>query len=246
MVQDAVLTKSIKDFLISQGAKLVGVADMSEVETCPFRYGISVALPIPATIVKPVQEKPTPKYFQMYTDLNHKLNEIVLAGEKYLRDRGYQAYALTTNRAEMVDSFTSTLPHKTPATRAGIGWIGKSCLLVTEEYGSAIRLSTLYTDAPLQADEPITGSKCGSCNICVNACPAHALKGTLWELGTPRSEIADMEKCLETMVAITKQSLGFEVDICGRCFAVCRYTRKYLSREDSRFRAETVELNSAF
>ena len=41
------------------------------------------------------------------------------------------------------------------ATRAELGWIGKNCLLVTEKFGSAIRLSSLLTQVPLCCEEPV-------------------------------------------------------------------------------------------
>lgn len=90
--------------------------------------------------------------------------------------------------------YRSVLPHKTVATRAGIGWIGKNCLLVTREYGSAIRLSSLLTDAPLHGNDPIDKSLCGTCHKCVDACPAAALTGKLWHAGTLREELFDWHR----------------------------------------------------
>ena len=52
--------------------------------------------------------------------------------------------------AELSSPSQTALPHKTIATRAGIGWIGKSALLVTAKYGSAIRLSSILTDTPIE------------------------------------------------------------------------------------------------
>lgn len=238
MAQDQALSESVKSFLLSKGASLVGIGDMDGVANCPYRYGISIAMLIPAKIVRPVQERPTPEYYQKYMEMNRRLDAIVLAGEQYLAKKGYQAFALTTERVKMKDSFTSTLPHKSAATRAGLGWIGKNCLLITEQYGSAVRLSTIYTDAPLLPNSPIVSSKCGACRLCVSACPGHALKGALWKAGMARSELVDIDSCVNAMFSITKQALGFEMDICGRCFAVCRYTREYLNRVGESIAAE--------
>lgn len=223
------LTASVKNYLLSKGAALTGVADMSGIANCHYHYGISVAIPIPPDIVRPLQKAPTHGYYEKYTEINRRLNALVFAGESFLKERGYNAYALTVDRVQMKDRFTSSLPHKTVATQAGIGWIGKNCLLVTEKYGSAVRISSIYTDAPLIADAPVRQSRCGTCQLCVNACPAHALKGKLWQTDTVREEIADIKNCYNTMISITKKSLGFEMDICGKCFAVCRYTKKYLN-----------------
>ena len=114
------------------------------------------------------------------------------------------------------------------ATRAGLGWIGKNCLLVTPQYGAAIRISSFLTNAPLECNDPINQSRCGYCNLCVKKCPAQALKGTLWEVGIQREEIVDINKCYKKQVEIMLQKTGIETDLCGRCFAVCVYTQKYL------------------
>lgn len=225
------LTTALRELLISQGACLVGVGDLEGIENCEFRYGISVAVPVSAGIVLSLQEKPTPEYCLEYKKLNEQLNRIVLAGENYLQSLGYKAYAQTTNRVKVKKNFISAVPHKTVATRAGLGWVGKNCLLVTEEFGSAVRLSSLFTDAPLVADKPVRESKCGSCSLCVNACPGHALKGTLWHACMPREDIVDINSCYSAMLDVTKENLGFEIDICGRCFAVCRYTKQHLKGE---------------
>jgi epoxyqueuosine reductase QueG len=50
------------------------------------------------------------------------------------------------------------LPHKTAATRTGLGWIGRHCLLITRKFGSWIRLGTVFTDMALSSGKPIERS----------------------------------------------------------------------------------------
>lgn len=109
-----------------------------------------------------------------------------------------------------------------------MGWIGKSCLLVTRKYGSAVRLSSLLTDAPLPFDTPITESYCGTCTVCAGSCPAKALTGELWTPEKERETLFDREKCKKMQIQRMKQAAGIETDLCGLCFAVCPYTQKYL------------------
>ena len=222
------LTDEIKELLYDCGADLVGIGDMSEVGNCCFKTGISVAVALPKDIIIDLQEAPTKEYYDLYYSLNKKLNEIVLTGENFLKKRGFEAYAQTTDRVEENQNKVSKLPHKTVATRGGLGWIGKNCLLVTPQYGSAIRISSLMTNAPLICDEPINRSYCGTCTQCVKNCPGQALKGTLWKVGIPREKILDIEKCYKTQVEIMSKSTGIETDLCGKCFAVCIYTKRYL------------------
>ena len=140
-------TKEFRDYLISQGAALVGIGDLTAVPSSDYPVGIAVAIPLQKHIIKGLQLAPTREYYELYNSLSDKLNTIITASAKYLTDKGYHAYAQTTDQ-EMTDSDNrSPLPHKTVATRAGLGWIGKNCLLVTPQYGSAVRISSLLTDA---------------------------------------------------------------------------------------------------
>ena len=229
------LTGELKEILYSQGADLVGIGDMSKVKNCNFKIGISVAVSLPKNVIIDLQEAPTKEYYNLYHSLNKKLNEIVMAGENFLKKEGYEVYAQTTDRTKMKQDKTTMLPHKTVATRAGLGWIGKNCLLVTPQYGSAIRISSLLTNAPLECGEPVNQSHCGECNVCVKKCPAQALKGTLWETDMKREEIIDIEKCYKKQVEIMSEKTGIETDLCGKCFAVCTYTKKYLNNSTVHF-----------
>ena len=223
------LKKELLELLKEKGAALVGVANMNGVENCDYPVGISVALPIPKHTVEDLKTAPTKDYYDLYHSLNSKLNGIVEEGEAFLREKGYHAFANTTEVVKADANSCTPLPHKTVATRAGLGWIGKSCILVTPEYGGAIRISTLLTNAPLPADEAITESRCGGCCKCVEACPAQALTGTNWKAGMAREELADIAACEKTIRARMQELYGFEFTICGKCFAICPYTQRYLN-----------------
>lgn len=222
------LTKELKEILDFHGAELAGIGDMSGVEGCRYKVGVAVAVPLPKRVIRDLQTAPTKEYYELYHSLNAKLNQIVMAGETFLRERGYEAYAQTTDRVRVNENYISSIPHKTVATRAGLGWIGKNCLLVTPEYGSAIRISSLLTNAPLDCVPPVTESRCGECDLCVKNCPAQALHGAHWSAGLARSEIVDVGKCYKKQIEIMKERTGIETDLCGKCFAVCTYTQRYL------------------
>lgn len=230
------LTEELRSFLREKGATLVGFADMTGVEGCRLPRAVSVALPIPADIAADLKEGPTPVYRQVYKELNRRLDQLIIDGSAFLREKGWQAQAQTLDFVERdidyddhSNSLRTEIPHKTAATRAGLGWVGKSCLLVTEEFGSALRISTILTDAPLECGEPITRSRCGSCTNCCDACPGSALHGKLWEEGVGREEIMDIWACSEAMARVCRER-GVEGAICGKCFAVCPYTDQYIHR----------------
>lgn len=222
------LTDRLMRILQEKGAKLAGAGSMQGIVNCAYPVGVSIAMPLPRHVIRDLQTAPTREYHELYHTLNRALNEAVLAGEAFLREAGYSAYAQTTDRVQVNEQHVSPLPHKTVATRAGLGWIGKNCLLVTREYGSAVRLSSLLTDAPLRCNQAIERSECGSCTLCVKNCPAQALHGALWQAGMEREKLVDVEKCYQKQLELMYAATGLREDLCGRCFAVCAYTQKYL------------------
>lgn len=228
-MDDPVLTENIKNLLYANSAQLVGIGDMHHIENCIYPIGISVAIPLPVHLIHDLKTAPTREYRETYFAMNKKLNGIVMLGEQFLKDAGYDAYAQTTDRVVVNKQNISKLPHKTVATCAGLGWIGKNNLLVTRKFGSAVRLSSLLTNAPLRCAEPVRKSYCGECTLCVRQCPAQALHGTLWEPGMLREKIVDVEACYKKQREIMYASTGIDTDLCGKCFAVCAYTKKYES-----------------
>lgn len=224
------LSRELKDLLFASGAALAGIGSLAGLANRACPTGISVAVTLPKNVIIVLQNAPTREYYELYHSLNNKLNKIVLAGEEFLKAKGFAAHAQTTDRVSTSEDKISALPHKTVATRAGIGWIGKNCLLVTPQYGPAVRLSSLLTDAPLECAEPINDSRCGQCLACVEICPAQALHGSIWQAGMPRDKILDFKKCYDKQLEIMRENTGIETDLCGKCFAVCTYTRKYLAQ----------------
>jgi epoxyqueuosine reductase len=61
--------------------------------------------------------------------------------------------------------------------RAGLGSYGENGLLITKEFGAAIRLSGVITTSCLQSDSPLCDDVCNHCMACIDACPAGALSG---------------------------------------------------------------------
>lgn len=224
------LQENLFALLREKGAKLVGVAVMEGYAECGMNRGVAVAIPVPAPIVENINIAPTIEYYQMYHTMNAQLDDIVETGAAYLREKGFNAHANTKKSLVVNDDLRTMFPYKTVATRAGLGWIGKSCLMVTEDYGSAVRLSSLFTDAPLVPSKTVTESRCGKCRKCVDACPGQAIIGETWTAEMPREKLLHAHICKETQIKRMREILGFYEGerICGRCFAVCTYTQRYL------------------
>ncbi|MEQ6357848.1 tRNA epoxyqueuosine(34) reductase QueG [Lysinibacillus sp. M3] len=72
----------------------------------------------------------------------------------------------------MVD--TGALVDRAVADRAGIGWSGKNCSIITPEFGSYVYLGELITNIPFAPDKPME-DECGDCRLCLDVCPTGAL-----------------------------------------------------------------------
>ena len=163
------LSSKLKNLLLKNGATEVGFADISDVSIIPgLNTGVVFYITYPKDIIERMVNAPTMEYVLKLIDINNQLDNLGLLTEEYLKDKGFNAYAQTKKRlgTDFGENNSFELPHKTFATKAGLGWIGKSALLTTEKYGSALRLSSVLTDAPLETGTPILESKCGNCNLC--------------------------------------------------------------------------------
>lgn len=215
----------ITALLHNEELSLLGFADLKEL---PFEnrqglpYGICFAI---ALRTFPSTDIPTAAYYHEYRQINSKLKEISFFLEAKIQEKGFRAYSLARNRQN--EDFRTALPFKTLATRSGLGWIGKSCTLITKQYGNAVRLNGVLTDMPLQTAEPVNSSLCGACRKCVESCPAQAITGNEWTLGTDRNDLVDPFAC-KNMVIERGKTLGITVGSCGICIAVCPYTQKFM------------------
>ena len=228
-------THKIKNELHNLGADIVGFGSLEELpadvrEGMP--VGIIIAVKYPKEVILDIKELPTQEYRDWYDRLNERLDIIVTCGASLLFKMGYKATAKTCEQVGYDgegDKHYTMLPHKTVATRAGIGWIGKCALLVTEDYGSAVRLSSILTDAPLNTASPINKSRCGDCMICTNACPGAAVSGIPWVVRLDRDDFFNPDKCSKTARERSKLGFGGDITICGKCIEVCPYTQKYIN-----------------
>jgi epoxyqueuosine reductase len=233
------LSRKIKESLLSKGASLVGFADISTFPTdvrYSLPYAVSIAVAMNASVIANIRSGPTPEYNAETNRVKNLLIDLGKYTASMLKENGFEAISLELS-SEDIDwkTLSTSLPFKTVATRAGLGWIGKCATLVTREYGSAVRLFAVLTDAGLDAGMPISISHCGECTDCVKACPAQALSGKDWNVNTNRDEFYNAFACKETAVeGMARLGIVSDHELCGICIAVCPWTQKYISRHESR------------
>ena len=138
----------------------------------------------------------------------------------YLTSKGYEAYSQSENNIHSTGYFNektkcTPLPHKTIAGLAALGWIGIYNLLITPEYGSAICMCTVLTDALLNAVSYTPAeSQCGNCETCKDICSVKAIKGNPWSINASRDERVDVYRCTT----------------CLECLVFCPWTQNYLKK----------------
>jgi len=101
------------------------------------------------------------------TDYHVVLRDRLTKLEAYIKDRVPDALCKS-----MVD--TGELVDRAVAERAGIGWSGKNCAIITPEFGSYVYLGEMITNLPIEPDTPME-DQCGTCNKCIEVCPTGAL-----------------------------------------------------------------------
>jgi epoxyqueuosine reductase len=108
------------------------------------------------------------------------------------------------------------------AVRAGLGFYGKNTMLITRRHGSWVVLGTLVTDVEIEPSPPLA-LDCGTCTLCIEACPT----GALDEPG-----VLDSTKCLSywtqapaPVPAPYREELGAQVYGCDICQDVCPWNR---------------------
>jgi epoxyqueuosine reductase len=215
-------TDKIKALCHQWGSSLFGVANMASFKKVEILLpasltdspcnGISVGFHLSDAILDNIENEPTPLYFHHYQRSNILLDTIGLLVASAVQDLGYQAMPIPAS--QLVDWKTQRghLSHKHVAQAAGLGWIGRNNLLVSEQFGARIRLVTILTNLPLAIDST-SSEDCGSCRSCRSVCPAGAI-------GERQTDF-DHLRCYEKLRDFAK-TLHFSHNICGVCLKACK------------------------
>lgn len=116
----------------------------------------------------------------------------------------------------MVD--TGELVDRAVAERAGIGWSGKNCSIITPEFGSYVYLGEMITNIPFPPDSPIE-NECGDCRLCLDVCPTGALVDA-GQINAKRC-IAFLTQTKDFVPDEFRGKIGNRVYGCDSCQTVC-------------------------
>lgn len=195
--------------------KIIDISMLSEKENRGYEAAILIGILLSPEYILRLSKENIVDHSEFWEkeDLGDQLAEWAA---DFIIAKGYKAFAQSDSN--LVEGFfdettkTTPLPHKKIAAMAGLGWIGKSNLLVTPEYGSALSMCTVLTNAPLPTENTkIIMPECLECTVCKDICPVGAIHGTAWETGMDRDLIVDVYHC----------------ERCLKCLVNCPWTQKY-------------------
>lgn len=215
----------LEQFVLEQGAVLVGGCDLGFApisEREDLYYAFSFAVKLSDGVLKSIDNAPTFAYFQHYRTANALLDSIAFRLANKIEAEGYDAFPVAASQSQGKENpYRGIVAHKTAAVKAGLGFVGKSGLFLSEKYGSKVRLATVLTNMPLKNKQPVIENGCGACTICQKACPAGAIYGELPTTDGERN--FDAEKCSRYMKEHF-QDIG-RGSVCGVCIKVCPKNR---------------------
>lgn len=219
--------KMVRALALELGCSMVGFSNVSDdlpqgLKKLP--YAITIGIRLSTAIMEEIVDAPTYTYFNHYRSVNSLIDNILLRISLLLQNHGCKAYTIAASQTvpDGRQSYSGVFPHKTAAVKAGLGWIGKNGLLISEAYGPYVRLGTVLTDLMIEGcSDEIIPPKCGECRRCVDSCPALALTGNDWAQGCSREWLVDARSCSEYMNSRFKH-IG-RGSVCGICIRACPF-----------------------
>lgn len=220
------------------GASFCGVADLipaaPEIErqggAAMLKYprAVSIGVRLPSAIVDRIGDQSDRVAVMSYRHhgydvINPRLDAIASRIASDIQKQGYKAFPVAASQTIDTENLLGAFSHKLAAHLSGLGWIGKSCLLVTPEAGPRARWATVLTDAPIKPTGAPIPERCGSCSECVDICPVNAFSGRPFRENEPRAERFEVHKCKAHQGELGERT-GF--NLCGLCLYICPYGRE--------------------
>jgi epoxyqueuosine reductase QueG len=181
------LSKNAKSMALTHGADLVGVVKVSDLpehtesigRILPSAQSVMIlaskhSLAAISSINNQVAQFDT---IQVYNECERAACQ----SSSFLESEGFLSVAVPAfiplDMEEPKKGMRGEICWRRAGMRAGLGSYGENGLLITREFGAAVRISGLVTSAELEADSPLDEDVCDHCGRCLKACPVGALSG---------------------------------------------------------------------
>ena len=216
-------TDDLRKFALDLDVSLFGVVDikgirdeffLEERTRGKFDRAVSLGKRLINAVLEDIQDKPTQLYFHHYRQLNFFLDRAALLLSSRIQELGFEALPIAASQTIDWENQKAHVSHRKVGYLAGLGWIGRSNLLVHPDFGSRFRLVTVLTDMPLVTGRPLRGG-CEKCMKCLKTCPAQAIK--------EKREDFDHMACFEKLKEFRKKGIVGQY-ICGVCVKACSGT----------------------
>jgi epoxyqueuosine reductase QueG len=216
------LRRALEQSAVDLDAAAFGVADLTPLlareprllkHVGPgFTCAIVAGIRLQAAVLETVTDRPSILYFHHYRQANSRLDAIAFALADRVREAGGRALPIPASQIVSRDPMRGHLSHKLLGWAAGLGFFGRSTLLVHPRFGAQMRYVSVLTDLPVAADRPVPGD-CGDCRACVAVCPAGAIRES--------REAFDLEACFRTLTGFSRLPFIGQ-HVCGVCVKACR------------------------
>ncbi|MCE1248968.1 MAG: hypothetical protein LWY06_20210 [Firmicutes bacterium] len=224
MEKELINYEALKKHSMDCGASLFGVADISDkkehiyIDYPPgildnLNYAVSLGFHLSGKVLETVVDRPNKIYYRHYKMANIYLDQLAIRVGEYIQRNGYDYMPIPTSQVLDWNGLAAHASHRAIAYHAGLGWRGRSSLLVNPEYGARVRYVSLLTDMPLKTDKP-ADRDCGHCRACVDMCPAGAIHDDHYDVDACHEMLKHFGKTLHVSL------------ICGVCVKVCRGVEK--------------------
>lgn len=170
---------------------------------------IVLGYPLSKSVLETVKDRPTLIYKHHYKTVNWLLDQTAYRLVRFIEEKGSEAIAIPASQTVDWGKQEGHVSHKALAQEAGLGFIGRSGLLVHSELGAQVRYCSVLTDLEFEPDKRIEAD-CGGCKKCIVGCPAQAIT----------EEGVDLPRCLDKLRQFSNMK-GIGQYICGVCVKVC-------------------------
>jgi epoxyqueuosine reductase QueG len=224
----------IRSLARSHGADYYGVADLGpardfirrkggqRIARYPLAIAVGIRLPDDLVDLLPDGDPEGAIIYRhnSYEVVNQMLDQIAVRVANVLQGAGHHAFPVPASRRTDDAEIHSVFSQKLGPHLAGLGWIGKSCLLVTPDHGPRVRWVNILSDAPLEPTGTAMEPRCGDCTACVDICPQRAITGRMFDPDEPREARFNAASCDRYF---REQERAKGVAVCGLCLYACPY-----------------------